>query len=45
MRHGCPFPPSLQEIADAFRDFAGVRFQCKVAGVEEADDRRPEYRA
>src|SRR5712672_4587327 len=30
---------SVQEVADAFRDFAGMRFQGKVAGVEEANNR------
>jgi len=30
---------SLQEIADAFGDFADMRFECEVTGVEEADDR------
>src|SRR5262249_12445372 len=30
---------SLQEVTDAFRDFAGMRFQGEVAGVEEANNR------
>src|ERR1700730_12148179 len=30
---------SLQEIPDAFGDFAGVRYEREVAGVEEADNR------
>src|SRR5262245_36917286 len=31
--------PSLQEMADAVRDLAGVGFEREVAGVQEADDR------
>src|SRR5262249_42876899 len=27
------------EVADCSRDLCGMRFQCKVSGVEEADDR------
>jgi hypothetical protein len=30
---------SFQKIADAVSDFAGVRFQREVAGVEKAHDR------
>ena len=30
---------SPQEIADAFRDLAGMRFQGEVTGIEEADNR------
>ena len=29
----------FQEIADAFGDLAGMRFQGEMAGVEEADNR------
>ena len=32
-------PLSLQEIADAFCDLAGMRFQSEVAGIEKADNR------
>ena len=34
----CAAGLSLQEIADAFGDFRGMRFQCEVAGVQEADN-------
>ena len=39
MRDGSNARQSFQEIADAFGDLAGMRFQGEVAGVEEAHNR------
>src|ERR1700749_655130 len=32
-------PSGFEEVADRCRDLLGVRFECEMAGVEEANDR------